>query len=468
MKETVDSVCVCVCGEATTIYQFHISSPFTINSNSNNSNSNSNSNSKNQNNSNRSFLTDDIYAAITDNDDDNIDNHGPVIVGLETCEIFRKRVKPVDRFLGIAGNFNSGTTAFATTLQNNCHLPGHNNNKNSFIIKEKDIKNSNGILSQVPWRKHKMADYRDMYIIKSNNGNTGNSNHTTTTTNSNNNNTTGMLKGENVLPIVLIRDPFHWMQSMCKEGYGVRWDHDSKYHCPNLIPNEYDKRRYNQDNWYKYNNTRTKTKKKQDDITATNSPSSIQVWMGPNPQVGPSWPSLIHYWNEWYESYLFHNNNNLYGDGDENKDEESSSSSSSSSYWPRIIIRFEDTLFYPRQVIEKVCHCGGGTLITNSKNGSNNNSTNNGKTITQGSNSNNNGFIYNINESKPNHNNNIEHNNFITAIIKYGGTNNNNDSKRVQNMTLDDIRFAVKTVNPKLMNIFQYTYPTVRTVPKMI
>jgi hypothetical protein len=214
-----------------------------------------------------------------------------------------------------------------------------------------------------------------------------------------------------------------WMQSMCKEGYGVRWDHNSKYHCPNLIPNEYDKKRYSSS-------------------SSSNNSSSVQVWMGSNRQVGPTWPSLIHYWNEWYESYLFNNkntdnkNNNTYKYKEESLSSESSSSSSSSSssLWPRLIIRFEDTLYYPRQVIEKVCTCGGGTMNTLSTK-----------------------FIYNINESKPDHNNKIEHNNYITAMIKYGG--NDAYSRRIRNMTYDDIQFAIQTLNPRIMKLFQYTYP---------
>ena len=429
------------------------------------------------------------------NDYDNSEpRSGPIIIGLDTCEEFRQRVKYSDRFLGIAGNFNSGTTAFAITLQNNCHFLTNkdssggdggedssdystttNNDKDTVISITKDIKSVNRILNQVPWRKHKMSQYRDLYIKNNNN-------HPTTE------NT--IIKGENVLPIVLIRgelelessqvkssqchtqtkfrflrkmlpvlilrlftllscrhrfslfvcihfiqDPMFWMQSMCKEGYGVRWDHNSKYHCPNLVPNEYDKKQFKRS--FRGNNNNNNN---------TNS-SSVQVWMGPNRQVGPTWPSLIHYWNEWYESYLFNNTNNSTDNNNSkyHKEESASSSlsSSSSTFWPRLIVRFEDTLFYPRQVIEKVCNCGGGTMKTSL---SNSNST---STSTK--------FIYNINESKPDHNQKIEHNNFITAMIKYGNTDAY--SRRIQNMTSEDIQFAIQTLNPKIMKLFQYTYP---------
>jgi hypothetical protein len=147
------------------------------------------------------------------NDYDNSEpRSGPIIIGLDTCGEFRQRVKYSDRFLGIAGNFNSGTTAFAITLQNNCrflnnknsssgdggedsdyHSTTTNNSKDNVISITKDIKSVNRILNQVPWRKHKMSQYRDLYIKKSNN-------HPTTE------NT--IVEGENVLPIVLIRGEF--------------------------------------------------------------------------------------------------------------------------------------------------------------------------------------------------------------------------------------------------------------------
>lgn len=45
---------------------------------------------------------------------------------------------------------------------------------------------------------------------------------------------------ENVLPVVIVRDPLAWMQSMCGNPYAAHWRHE-KHHCPNMIPNEADK-----------------------------------------------------------------------------------------------------------------------------------------------------------------------------------------------------------------------------------
>ncbi len=289
---------------------------------------------------------------------------GPMILGLESCAGFREKFPPGERFLGVAGNFNSGTTAFGISLQKNCRMPRHPPNKDFVIRKRREVfaSNVNGMLSMVPWAKHKHADFRHNHTISP----------------------PYKIDHEAVLPIVVVRDPFYWMQSMCKEGYGVRWDHDSSHHCPNLIPNEFDKERF----------------------PKLASDKAVPVWMGANPSAGPTWPSLIHFWNNWYESYF---------------------DSSADKAWPRLMIRFEDTLFHPKQVMEQVCYCGGGTLLEN--------------------------HDYSLEEAKPEHKHQRK-NNFVTAMIEYG-----TNATRLRNMTHNDVNFAVQHLNPKLMEAFGYSYP---------
>ena len=43
----------------------------------------------------------------------------------------------------------------------------------------------------------------------------------------------------NVMPIVLIRDPYTWLQSMCKHKYAADWPHWER--CPNLVPTDTDR-----------------------------------------------------------------------------------------------------------------------------------------------------------------------------------------------------------------------------------
>jgi hypothetical protein len=57
--------------------------------------------------------------------DDIVKVHGshPVIYGLDSCEQFRNSVDPMDRRVGIAGMFNTGTNLLAILLQHNCAIP---------------------------------------------------------------------------------------------------------------------------------------------------------------------------------------------------------------------------------------------------------------------------------------------------------------------------------------------------------
>jgi hypothetical protein len=134
----------------------------------------------------------------------------PVILGLDTCQEFQRRVPAPDRYIGIAGNFNSGTTAFGISLQANCRYPkrrsGEINRSNQLMT---DV---NGMLSQVPWAKHKFAQNRTAYTIQPE------------------------IPVDHVLPVILVRDPYFWMISMCKQGYGVRWDHNP-VRCPPGLEN---------------------------------------------------------------------------------------------------------------------------------------------------------------------------------------------------------------------------------------
>jgi hypothetical protein len=54
--------------------------------------------------------------------------------------------------------------------------------------------------------------------------------------------------------------------------------------------------------------------------------------VGDDPPV--QFKSLVHFWSEWYRQYL---------DAD----------------FPRLIVRFEDLLFHPKEMIDIVCQCAG-------------------------------------------------------------------------------------------------------------
>lgn len=93
----------------------------------------------------------------------------PVVVGMDTCAEYRDKVPPSERVAATAGMFNTGTNAMAFHLRKNINIE---------------------TTWQVPWGKHRMEYVR--------------LNHTAE----------GLerVKQENVLPIVLIRDPLYWLQ----------------------------------------------------------------------------------------------------------------------------------------------------------------------------------------------------------------------------------------------------------------
>ena len=47
----------------------------------------------------------------------------PIIVGLETCEVFRNSIPPVNRSIGSLGMFNSGTNLVTKLVKQNCIIP---------------------------------------------------------------------------------------------------------------------------------------------------------------------------------------------------------------------------------------------------------------------------------------------------------------------------------------------------------
>jgi hypothetical protein len=93
----------------------------------------------------------------------------PVVVGMDSCAAYRDKVQPSERVAAVAGMFNTGTNAMAFHLRKNINI------KNTW---------------QVPWGKHRMEYVR--------------LNHTAE----------GLedVNKQNVLPIVLIRDPLYWLQ----------------------------------------------------------------------------------------------------------------------------------------------------------------------------------------------------------------------------------------------------------------
>jgi hypothetical protein len=206
----------------------------------------------------------------------------PVIRGLDRCEEFRKNTPPDKRSMGPAGLFNTGTNALTKYLEMNCVMPE---------VKRKD----GGMRWQPHWGKHSLATMKHIYTA----------NHFDPD------------DKDNILPVVLVRDPLTWLTSMCLHPYSAKWKHH-KSHCPGLVPNDDDIKQYPE-----LKGQSTIPGKVLFGITDDNNKFTYQ------------WPSLVHVWNFWNMQY-------------------------SKSAFPSVMVRFEDLIFHPRKLVETVCACGGG------------------------------------------------------------------------------------------------------------
>ena len=281
----------------------------------------------------------------------------PRILGLERCEEFRNSTDPTIRFFGIAGTFNTGTNLLSELMIQNCQITermqvyGHE---------------SKGMRWQVPWGKHYPASRRGTHVTE----------------------TDAIVPVSNSLPLVTIRDPYQWMQSMCRHAYAAEW-YRVKEHCPNIIPTEDDKELFSE--------------------LRNESMVPITIYYANNFEVHHA--SFPHWYNEWYHLYL-------------------------NATYPRIIVRFEDLLFYGQQVTETLCTCGGGVPREDRKFPH---------------------FVHISDSAKLGTAAHGKHKtDLVGAMIKYG-----NDKHRLDSMTGDDIRAAIQYLDPNLMNLFGYSHPSI-------
>jgi len=205
----------------------------------------------------------------------------PVIIGEERCDAFQASIPPDDRFLAPAGMFNTGTNLLESLLVKNCRLP---------VSRKKYGKHNKGVKYQVPWGKHSPVEWRFKHIAPTFEG----------------------LPQSHFLPAVVIKDPYTWMESMCRHKYAAEWS-QIKGHCPNLVPT---------------------TPREKNMIQPE---KMFPVTVHYHPQNVTYHESISELYNEWYGNWL---------------DVE----------FPRLVVRFEDLMFHAEHVVEKVCKCAGGNL----------------------------------------------------------------------------------------------------------
>ncbi|KAL7570956.1 hypothetical protein ACA910_002584 [Epithemia clementina (nom. ined.)] len=206
----------------------------------------------------------------------------PIIHGYpEQCAKFQNIPNKSYHFIATAGTFNTGTNLMSELLIANCHLPGH-------------AGGGAGVRWQVQWGKHTPVDNEHYRLT-----------HRTYKE--------PKYLAQYTFPVVMVRDPYKWMQSMCRHPYGAHWLHDvvDTSHCPNLVARAANPAKgvseRASDVWVKYAN------------------------------FTKSHDSLVGFWNDWYQAYL-------------------------DASFPFLLVRFEDLIYHPRAVVQRACECAGGKL----------------------------------------------------------------------------------------------------------
>jgi hypothetical protein len=227
-----------------------------------------------------------------------------------------------------------------------------------------------GMRWQVPWGKHTPVDNEEFRQTHKAQGDKN-------------------IPANDTMPVVTIRDPALWMPSMCRHEYAMDWPHPditkkktTAAHCPNLIA--------------------TPPDLELDPTLTLGAPIPVDVEYA---KFTKFYPSMAHHWNIWYRDYY-------------------------DASWPRLIIRFEDLIFHPKQVVQTVCECAGGQLDTDHP------------------------FQYMVESAKVGEAHGTDKTNFMDAMIKYG-----RHLHRWKGMASQDLDFAGKVLDPTLMGTFHYLYP---------
>eukprot|EP00586_Coscinodiscus_wailesii_P017989 CAMPEP_0172513402 /NCGR_PEP_ID=MMETSP1066-20121228/252328_1 /TAXON_ID=671091 /ORGANISM="Coscinodiscus wailesii, Strain CCMP2513" /LENGTH=295 /DNA_ID=CAMNT_0013293657 /DNA_START=373 /DNA_END=1260 /DNA_ORIENTATION=- len=174
----------------------------------------------------------------------------------------------------------------------------------------------------------------------------------------------------NVMSVVSIKEPFFWMGSMCRNRYNVRWDYDER-HCPEFNPVE------------------PRSPIVEYDVHTDTTSYTLQ------------YANMVDLWNQFHKGHF-------------------------NAAHPRLMIRYEDTIFHPKTVVKQVCECAGGIMR--------------------------NKFNFRIQTTKS-HNGGPE-NMLVAAMIKYGSV-----KMRLDGFTVDDAYFGKAQLDKELTAAFHYSLP---------
>lgn len=98
--------------------------------------------------------------------------------------------------------------------------------------------------------------------------------------------------------------------------------------------------------------------------------------------------------------------------------------------FPRVIVRYEDLLFFGKNVTETLCECGGGVPREDE-------------------------FVFPLDSSKAGfQGHGSERTNLYDALVRYG-----NDEGRTKSLTDRDLEYSKKWFDPALLKMFNYRHP---------
>ena len=298
----------------------------------------------------------------------------PKILGLETCQAYRDKIKPEQRRVAPAGMFNTGTNLLQNLLHINCDFSDLDMGKS---------KHSEHFAWQVPWGKHMPFS--------------SHTNHTAFKKQSKD------ISYHHFLPVVSIRDPYTWMQSMCRQPYAAQFDHANSS-CPNIVPYPSDIEAH----------PRYKKKK------------YMPVHVHYDRRVGlrKTFQSIAHLWNEWYTEYIEFD--------ESSSDNNNKAVTMKTPDFPFLVVRMEDMVFHADTVLPQVCECLGGTL-------------NNGGHVKH--------YAMIANQNIGIDKSMGVNSGLLRSVVNYG-----NITKRRDGYPAFQLEAAKDTLDSKLMNLLEYRY----------
>jgi hypothetical protein len=224
----------------------------------------------------------------------------PIILGLETCAQYREQVPLEHRWVAAAGLFHTGTNLIADLLMGTCHFSSPQKSIFKFQVR-KFTCIIPLLLYSIPSVITTLSDLCVCcyYILAWGKHNPTNARTSYTIPKPKYQG----IDPSTVLPLVLTRHPIDWMPSVCRQPYAVSWNRTSTTTpCPDL-----------------------------------GQPVRAKVYQT------QEYASLLHYWNEWNGGYYYYSN--------------------TSTTFPRLMIRLEDLVYFPKPTLSTICDCVGGQFL---------------------------------------------------------------------------------------------------------